>query len=351
MKFKVTVLTTIIIMLVAAGLANAADDGPLFHRNISKTPETMTGGSQISVMPLYVPAQNTQGELVDDRATWWATIDSSTIAYSRTEAKPLIATYNDGIEEAEDEAAGFRIQTGAGFGERDAFAALSLDDGATWKNVNLSDSADRSSFVLKDGHDYPGDVFKIEHEVVGNRVAVAWISRYCESGAPLYSWEDEAKDALLAAYPELDHPVTVDGEAEPYQLYTDDLFGVAGNQKSVDYAAQGFPEVGEIPYGCVWVARGTLEQDLDDAGDPLFNSVATRYDITWRQAERLTSGRRDANRSTSPATAGAGFIISWQEDPEGLRPGKGLGPGEGWSGAIANSKTDIWYTYIDLGPL
>ena len=39
--------------------------------------------------------------------------------------------------------------TGAGFGERDAFAALSLDDGATWKNYNLSDSADRSSFTLK----------------------------------------------------------------------------------------------------------------------------------------------------------------------------------------------------------
>ena len=113
---------------------------------------------------------------------------------------------------------------------------------------------------------------------------------------------------------------------------------------------QGFPEVGEIPYGCVWVARGTLEQDLDDStGEPLVNSNGDPvYDITWRASERLTSGRRDPHQIDITSSPGAGFIISWQEDPEGLRPGKGLGPGEGWSGAIANSKTDIWYTYIDL---
>jgi hypothetical protein len=44
---------------------------------------------------------------------------------------------------------------------------------------------------------------------------------------------------------------------------------------------------------------------------------------------------------------GAGCVITWQEDPEGLRPGKGEGPGEGWSGAIAHHETDIWYSYID----
>jgi hypothetical protein len=44
---------------------------------------------------------------------------------------------------------------------------------------------------------------------------------------------------------------------------------------------------------------------------------------------------------------GAGCVITWQEDPEGLRPGKGEGPGEGWSGAIAHHETDIWYSYVD----
>lgn len=360
----------IFVLLAIALIAltvSAADDGPLFTRNISRTPDTMTGASQMSVMSLYIPAQDTQGEPPDTTSGELeyyvgdcTNQDTSTctLAYSRAEAKPLFATYNDGIE-TDDELSvtdlddPFIITTGAGFGERDAFAALSLDDGATWKNYNLSDSADRSSFVLKNGLDYPGDVFKLVHAVEGNMVTAAWLSRFCESGAPLYTWLDEEKTGLLTAYPELDHPVNVDGGTDPdgfYQLYMDDMFTVGGSQQSVDYTAQGFPEVGEIPYGCVWMARGTLEQDLDDeSGEPLVNSEGDPvYDITWRASERLTSGRRDPHQINITSSPGAGFIIEWQEDPEGLRPGKGLGPGEGWSGAIANSKTDLWYTYIDL---
>ncbi|HBX71036.1 MAG TPA: hypothetical protein DEH25_17085, partial [Chloroflexi bacterium] len=305
---KISMFVTVA-LIVIFGAALAADDGPIFNRNISRTPDTMTGASAMSVMPLYVPAQNTQGEPPDTTSGELeyyvgdcTNQDTSTctLAYTRPEAKPLIATYNDGIEFEElNDMLG--IQTGAGFGERDAFAALSLDDGATWKNVNLSDSADRSSFVLKNGHEYPGDVFKLVHQVEGNMVVAAWISRYCESGAPLYSWLDEEKTGLLAAYPELDHQVTVDGGTDPdgfYQMYMDDLFTVGGTQKSVDYTAQGFPEVGEVPYGCVWVARGTLEQALDDvSGEPLTNINGDPiYDITWRASERLTSGRRDPNR-------------------------------------------------------
>jgi hypothetical protein len=361
MKLRSLFLALVVLsMLVSPALA--ADDGPLFQRNTSRTPETMTGASALSVMSLYVPAQDTQGEPPDTTSgeleyyvgdcTNQDASTACTLAYTRPEAKPLIVTYNDGIEVEEEALGDVGIMTGAGFGEREAFAALSLDDGATWKNWNLSDSADRSSFVLKNGHDYPGDVFKLVQQVEGNKVVAAWISRFCESGAPLYSWTPEVKDAFLLAYPELDHPVTVDGVTDPYQLYMDDLFTVGGTQKSVDYTAQGFPEVGEVPYGCVWTARGTLEQDLDESGNPLFNSVGDPvYDITWRAAERLTSGRRDPHQISITSSPGAGFIIFWQEDPEGLRPGKGLGPGEGWSGAIANSKTDIWYTYIDLAHL
>lgn len=39
-------------------------------------------------------------------------------------------------------------------------------------------------------------------------------------------------------------------------------------------------------------------------------------------------------------------MVAWQEDPEGLRPGYGEGPGVGWSGATVNHKADIWYSYI-----
>ncbi len=372
MKVKRTYLITLVLLLLLGGIMiatlQAADDGPLFTRNISRTPDTMTGASQLSVFSLYVPAQDTQGDppesddsrVPDGELGYFAgdcnNQDTSgcELIYSRPEARPLLSTYNDGIENEElNELLGIdAVMTGAGFGERDAFAALSLDDGATWKNYNLSDSADRSSFTLQNGHEYPGDVFKEVHVVEGNRVVVAWISRFCESGAPLYSWLEDEKDGLLAAYPELDHQVNVDGGTDPdgyYQLYMDDIFTVGGTQKSVDYTAQGFPEVGEIPYGCVWVARGTLEQDLDDeSGEPLFNSNGDPvYDIEWRASERLTSGRRDPHQINITSSPGAGFIIEWQEDPEGLRPGKGLGPGEGWSGAVANSKTDLWYTYID----
>ncbi len=365
----ITILVALLVLsLVVVGLVQAADDGPLFRRNVSRTPETMTGASAMSVMSLYVPAQDPLGEppasedsrVPEGEIGYFAgdctNQDTSgcDLAYTRPEAKPIIVTYNDGIEDEElNSLLGINaVNTGAGFGERDAFAALSLDDGATWKNYNLSGSADRSSFVLRNGHPYPGDVFKMVQQVEGNRVVAAWISRYCESGAPLYSWLEEEKAGLLTAYPELDHPVKVDGGTDPdgfYQLYMDDLFTVAGSQQSVDYTAQGFPEVGEIPYGCVWVARGTLEQELDDAGVPKINSVGDPvYDITWRATERLTSGRRDPHQISITSSPGAGFVIFWQEDPEGLRPGKGLGPGEGWSGAIANSKTDIWYTYLDL---
>ena len=48
---------------------------------------------------------------------------------------------------------------------------------------------------------------------------------------------------FLTAYPELDHPVTVDGgtDRDGYQLYMDDMFTVGGSQNSVDYTAAGLP--------------------------------------------------------------------------------------------------------------
>ena len=70
--------------------------------------------------------------------------------------------------------------------------------------------------------------------------------------------------------------------------------------------------------------------------------------MRWFKAERLTSGVRDVNRIETVCVAGAGCAITWQEDPEGLRRGQGEGPGEGWSGAVANSETDVWYSYIDF---
>ena len=69
-------------------------------------------------------------------------------------------------------------------------------------------------------------------------------------------------------------------------------------------------------------------------------------DIVWFKPERITSGRRVVFIPVVGSARGAGFAIAWQEDPSGLRPGKGKGPGEGWSGAISNHKTDMWYSFI-----
>ncbi len=139
-----------------------------------------------------------------------------------------------------------------------------------------------------------------------------------------------------------DYLADLEGTYDKDALYLYDLFGVKGNQGSVNYTEQGFPEIGEIPYSCVWTARGKLLTG-DDAAT---TDVVEQTYVMWTKPERLTSGARDANLPAVDCAMGAGCILTWQEDPEGLRPGQGLGPGEGWSGAVANGKTDIWYSYI-----
>ena len=46
-------------------------------------------------------------------------------------------------------------------------------------------------------------------------------------------------------------------------LYLTDLFGVAGSQGSIDFADEGYPQAGEVPFGCVWTARGVLRAGDD----------------------------------------------------------------------------------------
>ncbi len=125
-------------------------------------------------------------------------------------------------------------------------------------------------------------------------------------------------------------------------VYLYDLFGVGGSQDLVDYTEQGWPEVGEIPYSCVWTTRGKLLA----GDDPSTTDIAEATYVMWAKPERLTSGKRDANLPVVDCAAGAGCMLTWQEDPDGLRPGQGLGPGEGWSGAVAWQQTDIWYSHI-----
>jgi len=191
--------------------------------------------------------------------------------------------------------------------------------------------------------EYPGGSYNVFQATAGNKVLVAWPSRFCEQGQPAYSiaWDGDDEglsEEQLAKRTAVADLLGVDIDAD---LYLTDLFGVAGSQRSINFADEDYPQAGEVPFGCVWTARGVLLP-----GDDPRTTEAESSHMVWTKAERLTSGRRDPNRIEVRGVVGAGFVITWQEDPDGLRPGQGEGPGEGWSGAVAHDKTDIWYSFI-----
>ena len=204
----------------------------------------------------------------------------------------------------------------------DIFVSLSRDNGQTWKKYHLNNSAEKSSIQVKwagETINYPGHSVKPDIAVSGNYILVAWQDKYCPSGNPL-------------GFPLSD---------DPNFTYVD-KWAVTGNQGSIDYTADdgtvmiapNGKEVYEVPFSCVWTARG------------IFNTQTNEID--WMQPQQLTSGKRDAAKVWIAAHKDAGFAITWQEDPEGLRAGKGAGPGEGWSGATTNHGADIWYTYLPM---
>jgi hypothetical protein len=305
----------ILVVLVSASMA-LAEDGPLYVRDISKTPDLETDHATMKVLNLNVLARTSDGEQIS--------IDyldkDGALVETRNRVTPLVAFYHDGPVEHVEDGGAF-----PGHGQRDVFGAVSLDAGASWKRSNLSRSGDRSSFRLHDGTRYPGDTFRLFAGSAGNKVMVAWASRYASEGNPTYTLSDADSTTLVN-----------DFGIDPSYLH--DIWGVTGSQGSSDFADEGYPAVGEVPFAALWTARGTL---VDTSGDGEYDSVV------WRKAERLTSARRDVHRIEVAGVAGAGFVVTWQEDPEGLRPGEGEGPGEGWSGAVAHHQTDIWYSWID----
>jgi hypothetical protein len=453
--FLTTALGAALATVVALAASTAsADDGALLRRSVSsasgqtENPEPEAEHAFTAVMNFYVPAQTADGELLGEGGLVYATVDSES-DYTTDIAKPLVNFYLYGPVIGFDD---FSQSGFPGHGRRDAWAAVSLDDGETWKRTNLSNSGEDSSFVVStpipdpgvpqpefhvtsdtpivtsalytesqqggtltvegtdaekkstveirnaitqsiigtvtaknngsftftvkkptevpcsvqagssDGDqwgpylevagapddcvgpasttmitDYPGDVTNGVHAVAGNRILAAWQSKMCRGGSPTSDLSTDSADNIAAFLTTNGTPVD-----NATDMYLVDLFGVGGSQKSVDYREQEeFPGeydgVGEVPYNCLWTARGILREDPESEGTT---------EVVWFQAERLTSGRRDVNRIEVACTAGAGCAVSWQEDPEGLRPGEGEGAGTGWAGATTNSKTDIWYSFV-----
>ena len=330
------------ITLVVAGLT-LADDGPMFRKDVSKTPDFETEHAAIRMLPLYVPPQSSDGTVLTEGIEYYNA--DGALVETRDYVRPLIVHYTDGHVETIDEEGygGF-----PGHGQRDAWAAVSLDDGATWNRTNLSRSGDKYSIKIKDGRrkvPYYGDVLRSFISSDGNKVLVTWVSKFCGSGNPTYAVTDEEL-GLLAPYlaasgTVADANACTDEDLATPCTYLEDAFHVAGSQgvqSADDLAEDGYPLVGDYPYSCAWAARGVMMPPAAE-GEP--------STFTWFKAERLTSGVRGANRPETVCVKGAGCVVTWQEDPDGIRPGHGDGPGEGWSGAVAHHQTDTWYTYID----
>ena len=301
-----------------------------------------------------------------------------TLIECREVAKPIVITYTETTDIYDEQV---NTEFSPGRFSTDIYTAVSRDDGTTWKRMNVSRMADLSSFELDTGESFPGTSGSPYLKIDDNYILNVWQSKFCRSGNPRYSiqtCDDPATEEV-----EWDNPDTEENECaiycngnaekgtevcEPDYPYDDDYFvtdiwGVRGQQRSVNYdevddvAELG---IGEIPYSCLWAARGVIvtQKELEDGtfdsltilDDPDTeedeSDAVALGDIVWYKPERLTSGRRDAYIPAVGSARGAGFAIAWQEDPTGLRPGKGKGPGEGWSGAISNHKTDIWYSFI-----
>ncbi len=342
MKRQIYKTIGVVLLLFILVTTVFADDGTIFRRNVSGTPHEETEHASIKMLPVYVPAQASDGTLLTEGID---IIDADgALVETRFDVQPLIVHYNDGHVETidVDGYGGF-----PGHGERDAFAGVSLDGGATWKTTNLSNSADRSSFKIKLGgrkkFPYPGDVGRSFMASDGNQVLIVWVSRFAGGGNPNYAMSDEERslvaDYLAGTGAIPDASACTDGDliGTPC-IYLEDHFSVAGSQGSSDLADEGYPLIGELPYAALWVARGVIMP-------PAAEGEASTF--VWFKAERLSSAVRDANRPEASCVKGAGCVVTWQEDPDGIRPGSGDGPGEGWSGAIAHHQTDTWYSYID----
>lgn len=132
----ISIALVIFLLLTLATIVFAEGDvGAMFRRNMSKTPDGETEKAAIASMPFYVPAQAADGTLLGELD--YILKDGTIVEPKRTHARPLVTVFIDGIEHEEDlirsNITSAQTRGGASFGTRDAFAAVSLDDGASWK--------------------------------------------------------------------------------------------------------------------------------------------------------------------------------------------------------------------------
>jgi len=91
-RHRLKLLTMAVLLATAAGVV--ADDGPMFRKNVSNTPDLETEFASIRMLPLYVPPQASSGDLVTEGIEYYNADGGlvETLAY----AQPLIVHYTDG---------------------------------------------------------------------------------------------------------------------------------------------------------------------------------------------------------------------------------------------------------------
>ena len=158
----------------------------MFRKNVSKTPLRGSSKAKLNVMGVWFPALKanaaiTPGEAYPEDPEDYSDPVAVDIEYydeegnfirSANEAKPLVITYTDADEET---------------GAHDVWAAVSRDDGNTWKRKNISRMAYRSSFTLENGEEYYGHCKKPVFQVKGNKILIAWTSKFARGGKPRYA--------------------------------------------------------------------------------------------------------------------------------------------------------------------
>ena len=142
MRTKKLVLAISAALLAGSSAAPFADDGEIFRRSMSsapgitENPEPEGEHAYVQLMNFRVPAQSAAGELVElEYLTIDGTLPTEGV-YSAPvlTAKPIVGVYVYGpVISFED----FSQSGFPGHGKRDAFAAVSLDDGATLSLIHI----------------------------------------------------------------------------------------------------------------------------------------------------------------------------------------------------------------------
>jgi hypothetical protein len=330
--------SAVLLLFVLSGTFNVLEAGGGAVSN-NKSP-LKTDKSKIQMLQAYAPAMNRDPDSEDRVIPINVTADGECSAGERIgiddqcKVHPLAVAYMQ-----EDEGGGFDIH-----------AAVSLDEGSSWKRINLSNNAKRSStyngrmcFTEDEDHDddgdgedcdggerrrleglvttftFHGDNFKPTIVAKGNKILVAWTSTNCKGGVPGNQGDGDGP-----------YGGDEDGADDSNKLSSSDRESDRFLVKGRQMCHANIPDK-NTPFSCVWAARGIVDEKYGT--------------IVWSKPERLTSGRRDALQLVASAHNKA-WALAWQEDPRGMRVGEASGPGDGMSGATVNHKTDIWYSYL-----